>query len=101
MPRSTFTPGPWSITGSDEHGRYIVNADDDQVMYDVCLVADYADAELIIAVPDLLEAAKDALICIRDATRELALVDPMHPFDYAESIEAELVAAIQKAEGVS
>lgn len=96
MANTQHTPGPWEIEGQfdDELGVEIVNRGEERY---ICEVAPFteewtdeeiANAHLIAAAPDLLEACKAAKKYL-----EPDLVEPGRTVFWA------LVAAITKAEG--
>jgi hypothetical protein len=116
MTNEKFTPGPWSICfPNDNPGIDGANGEYSIIIYgepgdpkDQCGIQgrtkeeQHANARLIAAAPDLLEAAKDAENEIENAIVGLTT----NPLAYAEAIKQRLErtletcrAAIAKAEG--
>jgi len=81
------TPGPWSFRGCDGGWAIDYNEDQEQV---VDYVYEEADARLIAAAPDLLEALDDLLIAYCDPGNQGG--------DHDEKVEAARTA-IAKARG--
>ena len=90
MAEQTHTPGPWeaqNTAGYDTHGQAVVY---DASGKDVAIVYDGdANALLIAAAPDLLDALRRITMFIDDKPEEDALAD----------IDEIARAAIEKAEG--
>lgn len=55
---SEHTPGPWESSGYDGHGGITINSDARQIGYASMCREQEANARLIAAAPDLLEALK-------------------------------------------
>lgn len=96
---SNHTPGPWKIksakTLEGDEFLYIINKGDDvcKTMWDVPMATQIANANLIHAAPDMLEALKMAVGYI-EAMQQL--------YPESEKIAADVKAghaAIAKAEG--
>lgn len=98
MAEHKHTPGPWFIDGDDIRAP---DGDDDPWYVAEVITgcgpgdATPANARLIAAAPDLLEALKDAQKAIRE------LRDQGAPTAYWDDIEAANKAAISKATGES
>ena len=100
---SGHSPGPWSVQGDrdDEVQELHVMQDSTMdaeiaVLYPQfgCASADIADARLIAAAPDLLEAANSAYLLLRRSGRDRSRGRPGR-----REVEALLRSAIQKAQG--
>jgi hypothetical protein len=87
------TPGPWTIDDGRSTLVYLINDGRGRAIGEL-VYADTrrpADALLISAAPELLEAARAALALLRDPDAEA--------FD-ADLIELQLAAAVARAEGL-
>jgi len=86
------TPGPWGVTPGD--GRYIVGAAGDEVIASVegqNQAVDEANALLIAAAPELLDALRKSARALKGAHRNTYIQDAINAVE----------AAIAKAEGRS
>jgi hypothetical protein len=94
MAEQKHTPGPWHVTGSDVGGAMVVT---DQVEIagwpDMPQDRSMANARLIAAAPELLEACKQALTA---ATEPVSFAEMKAE---AERVIKALRAAIERAEG--
>jgi len=97
MSAAKHTPGPWAVSGrtstcirtADQEQRiaYMETADN---TIETCV----ANARLIAAAPELLEAAKDVIKLFHYHTEDAA-----DAADFAAAVEIQLESAISKAEG--
>lgn len=94
------TPGPWQIefghtqTASGIQYWQVTDGADAICCNQFCYAGDAeANARLIAAAPDLLEAAKDVLKLFRYHTEDAA-----DAADFAAAVEIQIEAAISKAE---
>jgi hypothetical protein len=97
---SKHTPGPWrywtqSRAGRGEDTCTFVSADSTEVLRAVTKTITEADADLIAAAPDLLEALK----LVMPALEHMRLQWPRSEFDDSIDIVANARTAIAKAEG--
>jgi hypothetical protein len=101
---SKHTSGPWAIGGEHDDSLWIEGpAKLDNVICDIvsrdleCILAaeDWANARLIAAAPDLLEACQQALVALSSYR-----VNPYMP-DTVEQLQDTLRVAIAKAEGAA
>ena len=87
------TPGPWEPSGNDGHGIVIVESkwgSIARIMRVGCAVQEAANAALISAAPDMLEACREALAL---------LGNPDADSTDADRVERVLWAAVRKATG--
>jgi hypothetical protein len=81
----TCTPGPWSLEDNGGDACSVVNREHNGLDWDVCTVhSSYANASLIAAAPDLLEACLLAHAYLSTTIFDCSTI----------------VAAIKKAEGL-
>jgi hypothetical protein len=93
------TPGPWIMTIINAQRQFEIHAEDGTLVALATPVDRHgvfktqANARLIAAAPELLEACKYALRCFEVMDRDYALGN------YPRGVSVTLEAAIQKAEG--
>lgn len=95
MKTHTHTPGPWRIDSKTRFGDYTIAAGDSVKTCEfIAKTQNEANANLIAAAPDLLEALEDAAFLMRMAAK---IAGPMQD-SFKRSAE-DAAKALAKAEG--
>lgn len=96
--KDKHTPGPWRVVVEEEYDDYLVVDKDNHCIADILPLA---NARLIAAAPDLLEACKDALNSLGYSSRKDATEIKEDYGSEGVRVYNTLVKAIKLAEGTN